>query len=138
MKKNSVALLLFCLFSFLCLASCGKESGNRVSAIDERSKGSIDYAQAQLNLRNREPYIINEGYQINASAMVNGFSEIKSDGTRSFTIGSPSDPNVFFMEDVDCKNYRLRIKPNDWFDAEAGKMTGRIAYVVCHLPSSQF
>lgn len=142
-KTNSIALTLFSLFSLLCLASCGKENGidtpkDRVSVINERLKGSINYDQAQLNLRNREPYIINEDYQINISPMVKGFSEINSDGTRSFTIGSPSDPNKFIMEDVDCKNYRLRIKPNDWFDAEAGKMSGRIAYVVCHLPSSQF
>ena len=129
-------IFLFFSTSLLLLVGCGKK--DRVSAINDKLGGSIDYAQAQTNLRNNEPYIIDEKYQVNTSPLVKGFSNINSDETRSFTLGSPSDPNQFIMEDVDCKNYRLRIKPEDWFDAEAGKLSGRIAYVVCHLPSSQY
>lgn len=132
------------------LIGCGKQVGSvsapkdRVGAINDANQGSVNYAQAQINLRNNEPYIISDSLQINPSPLVKGFSNINADQTRSFTVGSPSDPNKFYMEDVDCKNYSLRIKhlsdpsKDVWFDAEADKVSGQIAYVVCHLPSSQY
>ncbi len=135
-------LLLALCNSFVLLAGCGKQDGkvansssnDRIGAINSTYEGSIDYPQAQQNLKNDQPFIINDEYQINPYPGVNGFTKITSDQIRMFSVGSPSDPSKFFIEEADCKNYRLRIEPSDWIDAEAGKMSGRIVYVACHLP----
>jgi RNA polymerase subunit RPABC4/transcription elongation factor Spt4 len=114
---------------------------DRIGAINNRYSGTIDYARAQNNLRNREPYNINDRYQINPSAMVEGFSSFDhgNQNIRSFTYNDSENPSLFIIEEVDCKNYKLRITyptEKEWFDAEAGKLGGLLAYSVCHLPSA--
>jgi hypothetical protein len=73
--------------------------------------------------------------------MVKGFSSFDhgNQNIRSFTYNDSENPSLFIIEEVDCKNYKLRITyptKKEWFDAEAGKLGGLLAYSVCHLPSA--
>ena len=132
-------LLLVLSSSFFILVGCDKEPQDRIGKINSMYKGTIDYDRAQQNLRYKEPYIINDDFQIRPSASVaNAFSQINSDKTRSFSYGSPSDSSKLVIGDVDCQNYRSRFFGGDWNDVEPGKMGGTIAYTVCHLPASEF
>jgi hypothetical protein len=135
-------LLLALSSSCVVLVGCEKQDGkvtnkspseplDRIGQINSRYQGSIDYARAQQNLRYGEPYIINDKIQISSGVLVKEFARINSDKTRSF--GSQS-----LLQHVDCQNYSLKIGDSDWEDAEAGLMSGQMAYTVCHLPASEY
>jgi hypothetical protein len=143
------------ILSMLCLVftitACNHESSStqskgsppvqdRISQIN--AMGSIDIAQAQENLRNNEPFMITStiGVSPNPSAFGKGYSKIDPDNkTRFFTLVKPSDPSYLILEDVNCESYKLKIRGEnqEWFDAEADKVSGQIAYAICHLPASR-